>query len=289
MPIVWFEPDNGELRTWRQTGSSYRLAALPKPDPKREDHTFEGWYFMDNNRMYTVKVTTTTVFPARDTIVYANWSPYGSKKYLVTFNPGANGSLTATADGRPIDSGDSLSNGMNVVFTAEPIEGYRVVRWTVNNSVITDTSRTYTVAALSGGMSVMATFDRNVDVSSSEHAIPGAGSGVGVASVAPVSALSAELAAGPNPALKSSGEMSFFRAGKRVGKASLYIYDVTGNMVRKIYVTDDKPVGKGSRKIAVWDLRDASGRLVSDGTYLVKGVFVVNGKRELVSLVVGVR
>jgi len=289
LPVVTFEVNGGEELVPYQltTGSTKRLSSLPMP--KRDRYTWDGWFFEDDvdGDDLTKKITTSTVF-SFDTTVYARWTPYGETPYTVTFGAGTNGALTATDNGEPIESGHVGRNGDNIVFTAEPIDGYRVVRWTVNNSVISDTSRTYTVAVLSRDMNVTATFDRNVNVGSSDRGVSG-GAGVEVVSVSPASALSAALAAGPNPASKPSGEMGFFRSGPRVAKSALFVYDASGNVVRKIYVSDDAPMVKGSRKIAVWDLRDASGRLVSDGTYLVKGVVIANGKRERVSAVVGVR
>jgi hypothetical protein len=48
--------------------------------------------------------------------------------------------------------------------------------------------------------------------------------------------------------------------------------------------------GDKNRQIASWDLTDKKGRLVSEGTYLVKGVLLTrDGKREKVSITVGVR
>jgi len=44
------------------------------------------------------------------------------------------------------------------------------------------------------------------------------------------------------------------------------------------------------RKVGSWDLCDKNGRIVSEGTYLVKGaVKTVDGKKEKVSLIIAVR
>lgn len=70
------------------------------------------------------------------------------------------------------------------------------------------------------------------------------------------------------------------------------IYDVAGNVVRKIDVSDNA-VGvniNNKRVVGSWDLTDADGRPVDRGTYLVKGaVKTAGGKREKVSVVVDVR
>jgi hypothetical protein len=110
------------------------------------------------------------------------------------------------------------------------------------------------------------------------------------AAAAPVVALTAELTVGPNPASRSSDALNFFRHGSRVAYATLSIYDASGNIVRKIRVIDDAVDSQSRRKVSSWNLRDSKGRLVSDGTYLVKGVLKTSGgNRERVSVVVGVR
>ncbi|HDP55616.1 MAG TPA: T9SS type A sorting domain-containing protein, partial [Bacteroidetes bacterium] len=50
---------------------------------------------------------------------------------------GENGTLTATADGNAIDSGEEVPFGADLVFTATPNSGYKVKEWTVNGSTFT--------------------------------------------------------------------------------------------------------------------------------------------------------
>jgi hypothetical protein len=107
---------------------------------------------------------------------------------------------------------------------------------------------------------------------------------------APVSALTGELTAGPNPVAKSAGTVNFFWRGKGMENATLSIYNASGKLVKKIKLTD-KTIGKSDRRIVgKWDLKDAKGRPVSEGTYIVKGtVKTKDGNKEKVSLVFGVR
>jgi len=108
--------------------------------------------------------------------------------------------------------------------------------------------------------------------------------------VSPVPMPTAEFIAGPNPASRSSGTVSFFRHGSRVAYATLSIYDASGNVVKKIRVIDDAVGSQTTRKVSSWNLRDTKGRLVPEGTYLVNGtVKTSGGKTERVSLAVGVR
>jgi hypothetical protein len=103
---------------------------------------------------------------------------------------------------------------------------------------------------------------------------------------------------GPNPVSKSIGSVGIFYQGKPISSGTLAIYDATGNVVRKIKITDvgalratpSSDAAESRRQIGTWDLRDTKGRLVSEGTYLVRGtVKTVDGRREKVSAVVGVR
>jgi len=114
--------------------------------------------------------------------------------------------------------------------------------------------------------------------------------GTEVAVVSPANQSSGEFAAGPNPAASQSGAVNLFRQGKRVESAELAVYDVSGNVVRKIAVSDDGLGGQARRQVGSWDLRDGRGRPVSAGTYLIRGTVATrDGGKERVSLVVGVR
>jgi hypothetical protein len=101
------------------------------------------------------------------------------------------------------------------------------------------------------------------------------------------------LVAGPNPVSRGAGSIAFFRQGK-AASGSLTIYDASGNVVSKVKITDVGALratpSADRRVVAGWDLRDAKGRLVPEGTYLARGVVKgADGKREKVSVVVGVR
>jgi hypothetical protein len=102
------------------------------------------------------------------------------------------------------------------------------------------------------------------------------------------------LVAGPNPVSRGAGSIAFFRQGK-AASGTLTIYDAAGNVIRKITIKDNAIVGADGnrpdrRVVAEWDLKDAKGRLVPEGTYLARGVVRgADGKRERVSVVLGVR
>jgi hypothetical protein len=142
-----------------------------------------------------------------------------------------------------------------------------------------------------------------VSILSSDRAIPTPNSPRPEGGV--VSLLSGEFTAGPNPAAKSAGVVNFFWQGKRIESASLTIFDASGNVVNRIAVSDRIAISDrrdamhcvstmaGStdsrRIIGSWDLTDARGRLVAEGTYLVRGTITIDGKKERVSVMMGVR
>jgi len=124
----------------------------------------------------------------------------------------------------------------------------------------------------------------------SERVVPNTKPNEEVSVITPVIQLSGDFTVGPNPVGRELGSVSFFRQGKRVANTELRIYDATGNVVGKVKITDNALGNHARRKVGSWDLRDKSGRLVSEGTYLVKGkVTTTDGKSEKVSVIVGVR
>jgi hypothetical protein len=127
-------------------------------------------------------------------------------------------------------------------------------------------------------------------VSSGNRVIPQAKPKEEATVIAPVTVLSGEFTAGPNPVAKQSGSVNFYRQGKRVANCELRIYDATGNIVNGVKISDKAIGNQARRKVGEWDLRDVKGRQVSEGTYLVKGVVKTSdGKSEKVSLVIGIR
>jgi len=111
-----------------------------------------------------------------------------------------------------------------------------------------------------------------------------------VEAAAPAGRLAGGFTAGPNPAAKSSGEVNFFRQGERAAGCDLRIYDIAGNVVNRVKIVDDAAGTMSKRQVGSWDFRDAKGRLVPDGTYLVWGALrTPDGGSEKVSLILSVR
>jgi len=106
----------------------------------------------------------------------------------------------------------------------------------------------------------------------------------------PTTSLTVGFAVGPNPVARQAGAVNFFRSGSRIASSSLSVYDASGNMVKKLALRDNADGNSDKRAVGLWDLRDANGRSVPGGTYLVKGVVnAAGGKTERVSATVCVR
>jgi hypothetical protein len=178
----------------------------------------------------------------------------------------------------------AVIEGGNKLSAAAP--GTVVVRAAIPSGAITgvDFERYFFITAESEEEEV-------TSVASRDRVIPSAVT-AGVSAVAPVSRLSAGFAAGPNPvgALRAT-PVQFFYSGAAIRSAALYVYDASGNIVKRISVSDKSSAGvQSKRHVGSWDLKDKRGRPVSAGTYLVKGaVKTRDGKSEKVSAVVGVR
>jgi hypothetical protein len=131
--------------------------------------------------------------------------------------------------------------------------------------------------------------DNDVSVLTRDRVIPPIPPVESAVVVPPIIILAAEFTAGPNPVAKSAGRVGFYRQGGSVF-GNLTVYDVSGNVIRKIIISD-KSIGNTSRRlVGSWNLRDAKGRPVPEGTYLARGaVKLADGKRGRVSVVVGVK
>jgi len=118
-----------------------------------------------------------------------------------------------------------------------------------------------------------------------------------IANLTPSRAQTGTLSAGPNPVTKSTGKVMFFYQGKQISKGELKVFNAAGKLVDKIKITDsrdDRPrspetFDQSRRTVGEWNLKDKKGRTIADGTYLVRGTVVVDGKKERVSVMLGVR
>jgi hypothetical protein len=137
---------------------------------------------------------------------------------------------------------------------------------------------------------IYARWDPYTSVAERDREVPSVVVGKEAVVVVPASGVSGEFTVGPNPVARSAGKVGFFRQGKRVDNATLTVYDASGNVVSKVRVSDKALGTQDRRQVGEWNLKDSKGRLVPEGTYLVRGVVKTSdGKSEKVSVVVGVR
>ena len=96
---------------------------------------------------------------------------------------GANGTLTAQADGTPLTTGEYVPGGSDLVFTAAPAEGYMVESWKVNGETQSELSNTLTIDSLTGNVTVKVAFEPLV-----LHTIPDSDMGYTISSITKIPA-----------------------------------------------------------------------------------------------------
>ena len=84
--------------------------------------------------------------------------------HTVTFSVvnGVGGTLTATPEGGSENTTGSVlvEHGKNVTFNANPNEGYKVEKWTLNGSPVNGTNKTYTLSDVRDNKTVTVTFKK---------------------------------------------------------------------------------------------------------------------------------
>jgi len=265
----------------RKTNTSGKVSL---PTPEREGYTFEGWYTKSTGGN---EVTKNTEFED-DATIYAHWTV---NTYKVTFSAGSNGVITAEVGGKDIKTGADVEYGKSVTFTAEPADGYKVSGWKLGSRTVSgNKTEIYTVGEVKEAVTVTVSFAKTDAILTPDRVIPNVKPDEEATVVAPVSQLSGEFTAGPNPVGRELGAVGFFRQGKRIASGELRIYDAVGNVVSKVKIVDKALGSQARRQVGSWDLTDVKGRPVSEGTYLVRGVLKTSdGKKEKVSVIVGVR
>ncbi|MDR2578230.1 MAG: hypothetical protein LBC70_05405 [Chitinispirillales bacterium] len=107
--------------------------------------------------------------------------------------------------------------------------------------------------------------------------------------VVPTVPVSGEFTVGPNVVAKSDGSVTLFWNGVKLVNGTLNVFDATGNLIASVNVSDVSS-NTDRRAIGSWNLTDRSGRPVSEGTYLIRGVLTTEGqKTQRVSSVIVVR
>jgi uncharacterized repeat protein (TIGR02543 family) len=199
--------------------------------------------------------------------------------YTITFD--ANGGSVSPSSSTTVEGGTLAS------LPTPTMSGYVFDGWYTSQTggIRGDVSRQY-----GSNTTIYAQWTQIISVLESERNVPPPTPKEEATVVAPINSLSGEFTAGPNPVARQSGIVKFYRQGKRVSSSELRIYDAAGTIINKVKISDNAIGTQARRQVGAWDLCDKNGRIVSEGTYLVKGVVKTSdGKREKVSVIVGVR
>lgn len=145
---ITFEPNNGGISSrqevvWSKEGTPLEV---PTPEPTKEGHTFEGWYY-DNNGVNT-KWNFETDRAKYTMTLTAQWK---ANTYTVTVENDGNG--TASADPA------SAKMGAEVSLTAMPKSGYHFKEWKVISGDVEIEDNKFTMPA--DNVTVKAIFERN--------------------------------------------------------------------------------------------------------------------------------
>ena len=157
--------DGYDIASGSSVDSGKIVVFMADPDP---EYTIADWRYngrvtnATNNRFIVQIDGETSVIEV--TVSFKRKPPTSA---VVVFRADGSGTLTATVDGVLITSGDLVSIGKRVVFSAVPAAGYGIARWTVNGTVIVDTLKyTHSVEITSAialtGLSVIASFEKRL-------------------------------------------------------------------------------------------------------------------------------
>jgi hypothetical protein len=145
---------------WIEIMSDGSLASGPYTPPI----TIPGETSTGNALQYTVSTTTWQDVLESSTAAHQGvpFVLYGlaTQLFNVSFNVvGGHGTLTAEVDAAQINSGDLIEAEKNIVFTANPANGYGIKEWKVNGVVISGTGETFMLGNLSGDVTVTVEFE----------------------------------------------------------------------------------------------------------------------------------
>lgn len=145
---ITFEPNNGGISSEQKVDWSKDGAKLstPTPEPTKEGHTFEGWYY-DNNGVNTEWNFETDKAKYTMTLT-AQWK---ANTYTVTVENDGNG--TASADPA------FAKMGAEVSLTAMPNSGYHFKKWEVVSGDVEIEDNKFTMPA--DDVTVKVIFERN--------------------------------------------------------------------------------------------------------------------------------
>lgn len=157
---------NGQNRTTARGGESLTFTAVP---PAGQNVT--GWAVNGEAVQGSGNTLTWTVengyLTKPNVTVYHVEAQFSAGEYEVTYSQPVNGTLTAS-----VESGEQVSGGTQVTFTAQPSEGYEVDTWTVNGASVHTVGNRYTLN-VTGNSEVAVTFKQMMKVTAVVDGRPG--------------------------------------------------------------------------------------------------------------------
>jgi uncharacterized repeat protein (TIGR02543 family) len=122
-------------------------------------YTFGGWNTLADGSGTTYAAGESFDMGSSNVTLYAKWTALPT--YTVNYSiVSGSGKLFAIVDDITIISGDKVVEGKDVIFSADPIVGYRVKEWTLNTVKVSDnTTNSFTVEALAADITVTVEFE----------------------------------------------------------------------------------------------------------------------------------
>lgn len=155
-------------------------------------YLLSGWY-LDGNLLDDEEELAYTFTMLQDTEVAAEFE---QQQYNITYTAGINGTLAATADGTAFSSDTSQAGGAEIIFTAQPADGYQADKWYSGDDVVTGSGAghlTYVIDHLSKTEYIRVTFKEATPVLNYNVAFS-AGSGGTISATAGGAPISSGLA-----------------------------------------------------------------------------------------------
>jgi len=259
-----------------QTGSDVWLA--PNWLFSNGNFAFGGWNTKSDGTGTNYNMSTSFT-PTSSITLYARWFA------VVTYD--INGGTGTTPIRDTVIAGNSVALPSSDGFSRSQ---FTFADWNTNSFGTGTNYNADSPLIPTGNITLFARWTTVISVLSPDRVIPPCNNSGETGVAAPVNTLSGEFTVGPNPVNKQSGAVNFFWQGKWVQSATLTIFDASGNVVNKIRITDNALNIQERREVGSWDLKDAKGRSVAEGTYLVRGVVTTSdGKKERVSVMLGIR
>lgn len=157
---------NGQNRTTARGGESLTFTAVP---PAGQNVT--GWAVNGEAVQGSGNTLTWTVengyLTKPNVTVYHVEAQFSAGEYEVTYSQPVNGTLTAS-----VESGEQVSGGTQVTFTAQPSEGYEVDTWTVNGASVQTGGSRY-MLNVTQASTVIVTFKEMMKITAAVDGRPG--------------------------------------------------------------------------------------------------------------------